>query len=481
MELVTGLAGMTNAPAAEGRKMKISLKIKLILSYLMISLILVITLLFFARHTVNREFENYVRENQEKTGKDIAGQVDLIFRNDAGLREYELYRRIGEYAIEKGLVLRIEDHNGNQIWCMDCEAPERCGMMLAGMEDNMNRIHHGFAGQYEETYYPVEQDGRLLGNIVLGYYGPFYYDNLDIEFLTMLNRIFTAAGAGALVVSVMLGLYMAGRISNPIKQVIRQTGEIGKGNYGSLIEGNSGTLETEQLIGSVNALAVTLEKQKELRKRLAQDYAHEFRTPLASLQSNLEAMIDGIWEPTRERLLSLDEELQRLSRMLGQLNDLVEVEDNLTLIKSRFRLTELIRPVLINFESDIHNKRLQVELAGEDFEISADKDKIGQVVVNLLSNAIKYSKADGRIIISLAQAENGYSICVRDDGIGIPAADLPYVFEHLYRADQSRASVSGGSGIGLAVVKAIVEAHGGVVTVESEEGKGTAFTLNFPG
>ena len=466
--------------ADERGSMRVSLKIKLILSYLMISLVLVITLLFFARYTVNREFENYVRGNQEKTSRDIAAQVDMIFNNDAGIQDHELYRRIGEYAIEKGLVLRIEDRDGNQLWCMDCEAPERCGMMLAGMEDNMNKVRQGFAGQYEESYYPVERDGRLLGHVILGYYGPFYYDSLDIEFLTVLNRIFLAAGTGAFVLSVLLGLYMAGRISNPIKLVIGQTKEIEKGNYGSLISGGSGTLETEQLIGSVNALAVTLEKQKELRKRLAQDYAHEFRTPLASLRSNLEAMIDGIWEPTKERLLSLDEELERLSRMLLQLDDLVEVEDNLILHKSRFGLAELIRPVLINFESDLHSKHLQVGLAGGEFEVFADKDKIGQVMVNLLSNAIKYSREDGRILIRLTHSDHAYGICVSDDGIGIPASDLPYIFEHLYRADQSRASASGGSGIGLAVVKAIVEAHDGIITVKSEEGKGTVFTIEIP-
>ncbi|MGL5436453.1 MAG: response regulator [Lachnospiraceae bacterium] len=124
-----------------------------------------------------------------------------------------------------------------------------------------------------------------------------YEGNLDIQFLTLLNRGFIIAAAGALAVSVLLGLFIAGRISGPIKKVIRKTKEIESGNYAALIEESSNTLEMEQLISSVNTLAVTLGKQKELRRRLAQDYAHEFRTPLAALQSNLEAMIDGIWEP----------------------------------------------------------------------------------------------------------------------------------------------------------------------------------------
>ena len=464
----------------KGAHMRASLKVKLILSYLAVSLVLVVLLLFFARHTVNREFENYVRENQEKISREIAGQADLVLRSGENLQAGDRYRRIGEYAIEQGLVLRIEDRDGNQIWCMDCEAPERCGMMLAGMEHNMNRVRQGFAGEYEESYYPVEQEGELLGHVVLGYYGPFYYDSLDVQFLTMLNRIFLLAGLGAFSVSVLLGLYMAGRISSPIRKVIGQTKEIAKGNYSFLITGDTGMAETEQLIGSVNALAVTLDRQKQLRKRLAQDYAHEFRTPLASLQSNLEAMIDGIWEPSQERLLSLDEEIRRLTRMLGQLNALVEAEDNLTLNKSRFSLPELIRQILINFEPDLHNKHLQAELTGVDGEIFADRDKLGQVMVNLISNAIKYSKEHGVIAVSVESQESGYIIRIRDEGIGIGPADLPYIFEHLYRTDQSRSSASGGSGIGLAVVKAIVEAHDGAITAVSEPGRGSTFIIKIP-
>lgn len=460
--------------------MKVSLRIKLILSYLVISLFLVISLLFFARFAINKVFANYVKENFERRSSEIAGQVSTIYRENDRQQAFQLYRQLGEYAVTMGLVLRVEDSRGNLVWCMDCEAPEMCMNMLSGMEYNMNRIYQGFPGAYTENTYPVEQDGNQVGTVVLGYYGPFYYDDIDMQFLAMLNRIFAVAAVGALAASVLLGLFMAGRISSPIKKVTRQTKQIEQGDYGVLSGERSSTLEMDQLIGSVNKLAVTLGRQKELRKRLAQDYAHEFRTPLASLQSNIEAMVDGIWEPTRERLLSLEEELQRLTRMVGGLDELVEVEDNLVLNRTTFDLYEFIQQSLIKFESDIHNKQLRAVISGEHVLISADKDKIGQVIVNLLSNAIKYSKDGTEIGIRVTQTDKSCGIEVCDEGIGIAKEDIPSIFEHLYRADKSRASETGGSGIGLAVVKAIVEAHGGTITAESEEGSGSTFFVEIP-
>ncbi len=460
--------------------MKAGLKIKLILSYLTISLILVVFLLFFARTTVNREFENYVKGNLERNSSEIAEQAGIIYKSYHTGQAYELYRRLGEYAVSKGLVLSIEDEQGNLVWCMDCEDPDHCQMMLSGMEHNMNRIYQGFSGEYAESVYPIDVGDNRVGTVVLGYYGPFYYDNLDVQFLTLLNRGFIIAAAGALAVSVLLGLFMAGRISGPVKKVIRKTKEIEGGNYDALIEETSNTVEMEQLIGSVNTLAATLDRQKELRRRLAQDYAHEFRTPLAALQSNLEAMVDGIWEPTGERLLGLEEEVQRLTRMVGELDYLVEVEANVAIERTSFDVLEMIQVNLANFESEIHRKQLQADVHGQTFQMYADRDKMGQVIINLLSNAIKYTASGGKIDIRISQSSKNNIIEVCDNGIGISPEDLPDIFEHLYRADRSRAADTGGSGIGLAVVKAIVEAHEGTVTAKSEEGRGSRFIITIP-
>lgn len=459
--------------------MKASLKIKLIVSYLLISLLLIVSLLMFARSRINREFGNYVRQNLEIRCGEIAARAIDIYKNSADGHTGQLYRQIGDYAVDQGLVLRIRDDQGNLIWCMDCEDPEQCMHMLTGIESNMDRLHQGFDGEYSEFVYPVEQDGERLGSVELGYYGPFYYDSLDVQFLRILDRLFLIAAAGALALSVILGLYMAGRISKPVRKVIRQTKLIEEGNYQSLIQDKSTTAEIGELIHSVNTLASTLETQKKLRKRLAQDYAHEFRTPLASLQSNLEAMIDGIWTPTKERLLSLDEELKRLSRMVGELDYLVEVENDLVLERSEFDLLELIKTSVSNFESDIYKKKLNVTITGQMCMVFADRDKMGQVVVNLLSNAVKYSTEEGQIKLLLSQSEQEVLLQISDNGIGITEEDLSNIFEHLYRADRSRTAGTGGSGIGLAVVKAIVEAHGGSIKAESREGVGSKFTISI--
>jgi signal transduction histidine kinase len=295
----------------------------------------------------------------------------------------------------------------------------------------------------------------------------------------MFNDIFLFGAILALIAAIVLGIFMASKIGGPIKKVIEQTEKIEGGDYNSLIEFKTNTKEVDKLIHSVNSLAATLERQHTIRKRLAQNYAHELRTPLASLQSNLEAMIDGIWEPTNERLESCNEEILRLTRMLSGIDKIAEIEDNnMSLNKSSFDLLEFTNKIMLNFESLIEDKNITLSIEGTPCNLNADKDKTGQVLINLVSNAIKYTQQNGKIIISIIDQGNFIELSVKDNGIGIDKEDIPNIFEHLYRTDKSRASTTGGSGMGLAVVKAIVDAHQGKITVESE--KGSKFTVTLP-
>jgi signal transduction histidine kinase len=211
---------------------------------------------------------------------------------------------------------------------------------------------------------------------------------------------------------------------------------------------------------------------------MAGDYAHEFRTPLTSLQSNLEGMIDGIFEVTPERLESCREEILRLTRMISDIDKIVELEsDSLVLHKENFDFTKLLNQVLTNFERQIFDKHIVLSVTASPLAIYADKDKISQVLVNLISNAIKYTGIDGKIYIEISDEKDSVKFSITDNGIGIAPDDLPNIFEHLYRADLSRARYTGGSGIGLSVAKAIITAHGGIITAESELNKGSKFTF----
>jgi signal transduction histidine kinase len=242
------------------------------------------------------------------------------------------------------------------------------------------------------------------------------------------------------------------------------------------------------IIGAFFALSVirqytdALKQQELLRKRLTSDVAHELRTPLTAVSSHLEAMIDGLWEVTPARLQSCYEEIGRISGLVADLEQLAKTEnENLRLSKTEVDLLELAHTVVNNFETEAAKKKLSVSVDGEKTVIFADKDRLNQVLTNLLSNAIKYTPENGEIQITANNTEKSGIITVADNGIGIPEGDLPFIFERFYRADKSRTRSTGGAGIGLAIAKSIVEAHGGKIEAKSEPGQGSCFTVTLPG
>jgi len=459
--------------------MKFSLKIKLIISYVLISFLLVGSLFYTTKYMFNRQFENYIRNNLDKSSIQIVNQVISAYDNSGNPPSNIVLTNIGEAALAKGFVLSINNMDETMIWCMNWVNQQMCSDMLVGIEQNMSNVYLDFNGEYTEESYDINKNGNFYGTVTLGYYGPFYYNNNDVQFLTMFNQIFIIGAILSLVIAVILGIFMANKIGSPIKKVIEQTVKIEGGDYKDLIEFKSNTKEVDKLIHSVNSLATTLNRQQITRKRLAQDYAHELRTPLATLQSNLEAMIDGIWEPNKERLESLNEEILRLTRMLSGIDKIAEIEDNsISLNKANFNLLEFTNKIIFNFESYVKEKNITLSVVGASCNLYADKDKIGQVIINLVSNAIKYTENNGKILILIIEKRNAVEFSISDTGVGIDKEDLPYIFEHLYRTDKSRASTTGGSGMGLAVVKSIIDAHKGKITVESKFG--SKFTVTLP-
>jgi signal transduction histidine kinase len=195
----------------------------------------------------------------------------------------------------------------------------------------------------------------------------------------------------------------------------------------------------------------------------------------------MEAMLDGIWEPDEARLESCHEEIIRLNRLVGDLEKLERYEaENASLSLSEFDVSDLIRHILHNFESEFRKKGVALSFEGEEEILRADRDKISQVVTNLVSNALKYTPEGGQVRVRVRAAEHSTELIVSDSGKGIPPEDLPYIFERFYRADRSRNRLTGGLGLGLTITKAIVEAHRGTVEVVSEVDRGTTFTVSLP-
>ncbi|MCZ8515047.1 ATP-binding protein [Paenibacillus filicis] len=281
--------------------------------------------------------------------------------------------------------------------------------------------------------------------------------------------------------AIVLSLFVARRITAPLIQMKDIAERMAKGERGArtTLKGND---ELSELGGSLNFLAEQLEHQEQLRKTMTADVAHELRTPLTTLKSHMEAMIEGVWEPTRKRLVSCFEEIERLRHLVGDLEQLTEMESpHFKLYKNREDISALIQHAV---EASMASyERKDVDLYFEkDAPVygTVDRQRIGQILLNLLSNALKFTPPGGSVSIKLKQLKDMISITVTDTGIGIPSSELPYVLERFYRVDKSRDRKSGGSGIGLTIVQRLVEAHGGIIRLESHIGAGTVVTLLFP-
>jgi len=313
------------------------------------------------------------------------------------------------------------------------------------------------------------------------YFGPYFYDENDFRFLEQLRSVLIGIALGVLLVSILIGSYFAKRLSQPIYETIAATDKISRGDYGSRIQDSSDVKEVDDLIRSVNAMAHSLEKQERLKRQLTSDVAHELRTPLTTLLTTTEAMIEGLWEPTKERLESNLEEVKRITTIVKDLESLASVEDgNLVLKKTEVSLPEITAQVLKNLSLQLDGKKMSVQMVGSCSIIQADPDRIVQVIYNLINNAIKYTQEKGQIRIDFNENKDQVIFSITDNGFGIPNEELPFIFERFYRADKSRNRDTGGSGIGLAIVKSIIQAHQGEIEAISTLDVGSTFTVKLP-
>lgn len=460
--------------------MKQSLRTKLTISYLAVAVLCVVLISIFSNLYLEKQFRSYVKGNQERKNLEIVAlithQYEMQQTFDVGA-----LRNIGGGALDNGLIIKIEDEKGNLVWDALQSNHAMCQGMLENIHNNMMSRYPNWKGEYVTEEYPIMIDFKRVGQVYIGYYGPFYFTESDLDFINSLNVVFIGVGILALVLAIVLGNLIARGISKPIKNVINTAKGISKGNFDNKIRSNSGISEIDSLTGTINDMADILNLQEQLRKRLTADVAHELRTPLTTLQSHLEAMIDGIWEADSTRLKSCHDEIIRISRLVGDLERLARVEgQNIILSKTEFDVVQLINSIAMNFEKEMLDKNIRVAISKEPTHIFADKDKISQVIVNLLSNAVKYSKENSSVEINVEAKAGDTIIRVKDTGIGIEKEHLKNIFERFYRVDSSRSRMTGGAGIGLTITKVIVEAHGGTIEVQSKIDEGTEFTVRLP-
>ncbi len=431
------------------------------------------------RIAFEKKFEQYIIKNYETQVSNIIGSIKSEYIN--GKWNLPSIEQIGKEAINKGIFIDLYDKNDNLIWGAMNYNSEICSIVMGSIENNMNHMMNGSESMYTIQNIEIEdEDNNVVGNVKIGSYGSLYYMDNDVEFLKEINKVITVIGILMILITVVVAILIAKNISRPIEVASNMANLIGEGGYKNKIDYDSNIAEIDVLIKSINNLSAKLEEQEKLRKRLTTDISHELRTPLTNVQTHIEAMIDGIWEPDTQRLNSVNEEVIRLTHLVNQLQRLAKFDSEKSMLNLiEVNLESLIKNIVYNNQSKALEKDINIVCDLENVTAYLDKDKISQVVVNLLSNSIRYTNSGGEINIRMYKYHNNVKIHFKDNGVGIPNESIKYIFERFYRVDESRNKDTGGIGIGLTIVKSIIDLHKGKIEVISEINKGSEFIVTL--
>ncbi len=461
--------------------MKRSLKTQLTSSIFVIVFLTIAIISILANYFINHQFTNYVAKQQELKAQVITSSISQQYSSFTKKWNMDYVHAIGMSSLYEGYIVKVYDNENNIIWDAQSHDVKLCNLIMEEISGRMKIKYPQLDGEFVATEYPLVQEYTTVGSVSISYFGPFFLNENEFNFLDSLNIILLGVGFISLVVALFVGHLLSKRFSRPILKTVEVTKQIADGNYHVRLEEGSDTKELVLLEASINHLAISLETLEKLRKQLTGDVAHELRTPITILQSYLEAMTEGIWDASQERLNSCYEEVTRIGKLVGDLERLAKLEgENIKLNKEHMDLYAAIDKTIQSFEGEIIHKELKVYLEGPHPILLVDHDRMKQVIINLLSNAIKYSKPGSSITFEIFEGKQTVGFKITDTGIGIAKEELPYIFERFYRADKSRNRATGGSGIGLTIVKSIIDAHGGHITVDSRLEEGTVFTVTLP-
>lgn len=336
--------------------------------------------------------------------------------------------------------------------------------------------------EQQELAIPIEVNGTTVGYLLALTPGGVQLAGAEQAFLERINAALLAGAAIALLVGAIAGVLLARTLAAPLGQVSAAAGSIAAGDLSQRVP-ERGTAETQALARSFNRMAGNLEQAEQLRRNLLADVAHELRTPLTVIQGNLQALLDGVYPLERAEIATIYDETRLLSRLVADLRELAQAEAgqlklNLGPVDAAAVLAQTVDSFALLAQED--QVSLQLDAPATLPPVLADADRLAQVLRNLLANAVRHAAPGGHVWVAARPEAGRLRISVADDGPGIPAADLPHVFDRFWRGDPAPRRDGSGSGLGLAITKTLVEAQGGLIGAASEAGQGTEFWFELP-
>jgi signal transduction histidine kinase len=296
------------------------------------------------------------------------------------------------------------------------------------------------------------------------------------------------APLAVVIIVIITGFTLYTRYGRPLRQIFNAIDSVAEGDLSVRVPSDDSP-QFGELIKRFNKMVGELERAEQQRRNLTADIAHELRTPLHIIQGNLEGILDGVYQPSSDHINATLDETRLLTRLVNDLQTLSLAETGqLPLHPTRFLLNDLLADLITSFYSQAVplGIDLKTHIANVDQEATADYDRLNQILSNLISNALRHTPSGGTVSVQAQtiktqtpDANNNLQIVIRDTGSGIPADDLPFIFDRFWRGDKSRTERMH-SGLGLAIAKQLVLAHSGTIEVASEVSKGTTFTIELP-
>lgn len=407
------------------------------------------------------EISGLADSQRQQTVRDVAGALRDAYRSAGTWASADLQPA---YAVARsgGAQLRVADASGASI-------------VGSGPGRGPGAARH--AGG-ETRVAAIVVDGARVGTATVRFLVSGLPDQERRLRDALVRRVLVAV-AVAVLIALLVAASVSRRITRPLARLRDAVGRLERGDHGARAGTSAAPGEIGELAAAFDRMGDALAREDELRRTLTADVAHELRTPLTILRGHCEALVDGVEEPTPERLASLHEEVLRLGRIVEDVEALAAAEAaglglrdaDVDLAEVAGNIVELLRP---QFEAG--EVELRAEL--EPVVVRGDADRLAQVVSNLLANASKFTPAGGHVVVSLRRDGARAVLRVADDGAGIPADELAHVFTRFWRG--RGAAAVGGSGIGLAVVDELVRAHGGTVEVAAPSEGGAVFTVAIP-
>lgn len=447
-----------------------SLTLKLTLAFLLVGLSGAAFMALLVRQRTQTEFDQFVLDSYQENLLERMGLYYEANQSWDGVARWFFRSTHGQRMIRPGeRPLLFTLLNAQRV------------VMLAGPEHQMGERLAALTGT---EWIPIEVDGQTVGYLRFsGLVGQIpVRTSPETLFLRRINAAVLLSALGATAVALLLGALLARTLTQPIRQLTAATQLVAQGELGHQVAVTTQD-ELGDLATSFNQMSADLARINQSRRQMTADIAHDLRTPLSVLLGYTEALSDGKLTGSADMYVVMHKEAQHLQRLVEDLRTLSLADaGELPLNRQETDPADLINRIALAHQVQAQERdiTLRVNAAQNLPYVALDPDRMTQVLGNLMANALRYTPAGGTITLETAVGDQTIHFGISDTGPGIPPADLPYIFQRFYRGEKARHQHEDESGLGLAIAKSLVQAHGGTISVTSSPGAGATFAVSLP-